>query len=96
MLDREAGLGSGDPASAPGSDREPFDPEAAYESVLEESEVSFGVGSFVLGPVVGILRNLSFFKMKDRGRTIGETSLHALLADLQRAAGESGATSGSI
>jgi hypothetical protein len=90
VLDREAGLGSGGPAGAPGSDREPFDPEAAYEGVLDESALSFGVDSFVLGPVVGILRNLSFFKMKDRGRTIGETSLHTLLADLQRAAGESG------
>ena len=38
VLDREAGLGAGGPASAPGSDREPFDPEAAYESVLDEEE----------------------------------------------------------
>src|SRR4051812_14944776 len=90
VLDREAGLGSGGPANAPGSDREPFDPDAAYESVLEESEVSFGLGSSLLGPVVGILRNLSFFKMKDRARTIGETSFHTLLAGLQRVARESG------
>jgi hypothetical protein len=90
VLDREAGLGSGGPATAPGSDRDPFDPEAAYESVLEEDEVSFGLGGFVLGPVVAILRNLSFFKMKDRARMIGETSLHTLLATLQGAARESG------
>jgi hypothetical protein len=91
VLDREAGLGAGGPANAPGSDREPFDPDAAYEEVLdEESELSFGIGGSLLGPVVGILRNLSFFKMKDRGRTIGETSFHTLLAGLQRVARESG------
>jgi hypothetical protein len=87
-LDRESGLGSGGPANAPGSDREQFDPEAAYQSALENSEVSFG--SFGLGPVLGILQNLSFFKMKDRARMVGETSVHTLLASLQRVAKESG------
>jgi hypothetical protein len=90
ILDRETGLGAGGPANAPGSDREPFDPDVAYEGILDESEVSFGVGRPLLGPVVGLLRNLSFFKMKDRARTIGETSFHTLLGDLQRVASESG------
>jgi hypothetical protein len=90
VLDRESGLGAGSPANAPGSDREPFDPDAAYEDVLKESEVSFGVAGSLLGPVVGLLRSLSFFKMKDRGRAIGETSFHTLLGDLQRIATESG------
>lgn len=91
VLDGESGIGSGGPASAPGRDREPFDPEAAYESVLEdEGELSFGVGASLLGPVVGLLRSLSFFKMKDRARTIGQTTFHALLSDLQRVAREGG------
>jgi hypothetical protein len=88
VLDREAGLGSGGPAAGPGSDREAFDPEAAYQSALEDSEVSFG--SFGLGPVLGILQNLSFFKMKDRARMVGETSVHTLLATLQRVVQEKG------
>jgi hypothetical protein len=88
VLDREAGLGAGGPASGPGGDREPFDPDAAYQTALEESEVSFG--SFGLGPVLSILQNLSFFKMKDRARLIGETSVHMLLATLQDAAKKSG------
>src|SRR5689334_9417616 len=87
VLDREAGLGSGGPADDPASDREPFEPESAYEDALDEGDVSFGIGRPLLGPVVGLLRSLSFFKMKDRGRTIGERSFHTLLADLQRAAG---------
>jgi hypothetical protein len=91
VLDREAGLGSGGPANAPGSDRESFDPAEAYETAVdEEGDVSFGIGRPLLGPVVGILRHLSFFKMKDRARTIGETSFHTLLGNLQRAAGQSG------
>jgi hypothetical protein len=88
VLDREAGLGAGGPASGPGSDREPFDPEGAYQNALEDSEVSFG--SFGLGPVLSILQNLSFFKMKDRARMVGETSLHTLLATLQGVAKKSG------
>jgi hypothetical protein len=88
VIDREAGLGSGGPANGPGSDREPFDPEGAYQSALEESEVSFG--SFGLGPMLGILRNLSFFKMKDRARLVGETSVYTLLTNLQRVAMDTG------
>ena len=87
VLDLEAGLGSDGPAAEPGGDREAFDPEAAYQSVLEDSEASYG--SFGLGPVVKILQLLSFFKMKDRARMIGETSVHTLLATMQRVARES-------
>src|SRR4029077_1150223 len=92
VLDREAGFGAGGPAEAPGSDREPFDPEAAYEDAVDEEEgaLSFGLGGSRLRPVGGIFRNLSFFKMKDRARAIGETSFHTLLTGLQRAARESG------
>lgn len=88
VLNREAGLGEGGPAGDPGSDREPFDPNAAYQIALEESEVSFG--TFGLGPVLSILRTLSFFKMKDRARMIGENSVHTLLATLQNIAEQSG------
>jgi hypothetical protein len=88
VLDREANLGAGGPAAGPGGDREPFDPDAAYQTALEDSEVSFG--SFGLGPVLSILQNLSFFKMKDRARAVGEASVHTLLATLQATARQSG------
>jgi hypothetical protein len=88
VLNREVGLGAGGAADAPGQDREPFNPDAAYQTALEESEVSFG--SFGLGPVLSILQSLSFFKMKDRARMIGETSVHTLLAALQNAGKQSG------
>ena len=88
VLDHEANLGAGGPAAGPGGDREPFDPDAAYQTALEDSEVSFG--TFGLGPVLSILQNLSFFKMKDRARMVGETSVHTLLATLQAAAKKTG------
>ena len=88
VLDWESGLGSGGPANAPGSDREPFDPEEAYQTALDEDGVSFG--SFGLGPLLSLLRQFSFFKMKDRARMVGETTVHTLLASLQRVAKESG------
>lgn len=91
VLDHEAQLGTSGPAGAPGSDREPFDPETAYESAFdEEDELSFGVGAPLFGPMVAVLRNLSFFKMKSRARTIGETTFHTLLGDLQDTAKRSG------
>jgi hypothetical protein len=88
VLNKEAKLGDGGPANEPGSDRDPFDPDAAYQAALVESETSFG--TFGLGPVLSILRNLSFFKMKDRARMIGESSGHGLLAMLQATASRSG------
>lgn len=88
VLDREAGLSSDGPAAGPGGDREPFDPEAAYQGAREDSEFSYA--AFGLGPVVKVLQLLSFFKMKDRARMIGETSVHTLLANLQRVARDSG------
>jgi hypothetical protein len=36
ILNNEAGLGDGGPANAPGSDREPFDPDLIYQTVLEQ------------------------------------------------------------
>jgi hypothetical protein len=65
-LDREAGLGSDGEAGAPGHDRKPFDPEDAYQRGLEEENISFSGFSF--GGLLSPLRQLSFWKMKDRAR----------------------------
>jgi len=83
VLNREAGLGSAGVGAAPGDDREPFDPEAAYQAAEEEEAASFG--SFSLGGLLAPLQQLSFWKMKDRARTFGESGGFALLGDLQRA-----------
>jgi hypothetical protein len=81
-LNREASLGSDREGAAPGHDREPFDPEDAYQlSLDEESDPAFG--GFSLGGLLSPLRQLSFWKMKDRARKFGESGGFALLRLLQ-------------
>ncbi len=89
-LDRATGLANGGVGAAPGCDREGFDPEAVYQEARAEaraaSNVSFGVfgGDTLLAP----LRTLSFWKMKERGRLIGEQAVYPLLVRLLRASGD--------
>jgi hypothetical protein len=83
VLDRETGLGSAGIGAAPGADREQFDPEEIFQAAEEES-VSFG--DFSLGGLLAPLRQLSFWKMKDRARQFGETGGFKLLSELQRVA----------
>lgn len=83
-LEREAGLSSEGVSSKPGTDREEFDPEMTYEEAQELAAdmVSFGsaeTGSLLLAP----LRQLSFWKMKDRARNFGENGAHLLLKAIQ-------------
>lgn len=84
VLNREASLSSDDEGAAPGADREPFDPERAYQN--ERAEASFGAGS---EGVLSVLRQLSFWKMKDRARRFGESGAHSLLRSLQEHAARS-------
>jgi hypothetical protein len=81
VLNREAGLGSDGEGASPGDDREPFDAEERYQLARQEAAVSFGIGGF-LGTVLSPLQQLSFWKMKDRGRRFGESGGHDLLRGL--------------
>ena len=86
LLDHESGLGASGIEGAPGADREPFDPDAAYARALEEP-MSFGGGgvrSALLSPLV----QLSFWKMKKRARRIGESGGFSLLSALMEVAGD--------
>ncbi|ROZ63405.1 hypothetical protein [Ramlibacter sp. WS9] len=81
-LDAALGLSSEGVGGDPASDRKAFDPDQA---VLDAEEgVSFGSGSF--GSLLAPLQQLSFWTMKKRAKTVGEKSLHALLARIQTAA----------
>ena len=83
VLDRETSLSSAGAGAAPGADREPFDSERAFQNAREEL-VNFGW--FSVGGLLSPLRQLSFWKMKDRARRFGETGGFTLLRDLQRTA----------
>ena len=79
-------MGEAQEGAAPGDDREPFDPQVAFDNGNEEADFAGGGGIF--GGILGPLRQLSFWKMKDRARTVGEGGMHAFLTAMQ------GATSG--
>jgi hypothetical protein len=86
ILNVESGLRSEGEGASPGADREPFDPELSYRAAREDDAISFGKLS--LGGVLSPLRQLSFWKMKDRARQIGETGGSKLLVDFQTLADE--------
>jgi hypothetical protein len=92
----EAGLAAGDVAAAPGSDQSTFAPAAtAAEWITALTQngatpppnpgILFGGGllakvrDIVLAPV----RQVSFWAMKNRARTIGERDVHQLIGELQ-------------
>ncbi len=88
VLNQEADLGTEGEGGAPGSDWEGFDPEAIYEASKDEP-VSFSTdSSSVWDKVLDPLRVLSYWKMKDRARQIGENSGFNLLKTLQEKAAE--------
>jgi hypothetical protein len=82
-LNDALGLQSGGVGAPPDADRLDFDPDRAYDAGNDEA-VSFG-GSFNLGGILGPLRQLSYWTMKKRARTVGEGGMHTFLKDLQMA-----------
>ena len=73
--------------AAPGADREPFDPDAAYENgraSAGDDPVSFG--GFSLSGLLSPLQQLSFWQMKDRAKKFGEKGGHELLRTIQTTA----------
>ena len=85
-LDGLLGLGSGGVGAGPDADREEFDPELAYQASFDE-EADFGF-SEIVGNVLSPLKSLSFWTMKGRGRTVGETGGHSLLKRLMSLPGK--------
>jgi hypothetical protein len=91
-LFEEAGLGTGNAGAPPGFDQPAFDPDAIVRDFSATQETQSTSDMHVLGAehpwreaVLSPLRQLSFWKMKDRARMFGETGAHALLASLQSA-----------
>lgn len=82
QLDRALALGADGPAGAPGDDREPFDPEAAFAAGATIAEVPSSGAADLLGP----LRQLSFWTMKKRALVVGERGMHDLLVAVREAA----------
>ena len=91
ILNEEAQLGGDGPTGGPASDREPFDPDKAYarerDAATRPGAPSFGGGGgFNISGILSPLRQLSFWKMKDRARTVGESAGFSLLERVMKAA----------
>ena len=93
-LNQLSGLGSDGEGAAPGSDREPFDPEEIYQAAREvfadeyAESVDFGILSKLKSLVLMPAQVLSYWTMKKRAREIGENSGSQLLRQLQEATSE--------
>jgi hypothetical protein len=93
----ESGLASGDASGRPGADQDGFDAGAIIAEAKAASEEGpsgtpglLGIGDKLREALIMPLRQLSFWKMKDRARKFGETGGHALLTSLQKAAPKAG------
>lgn len=89
----ESGLATGDKSGRPGADQDGFDAAAiiaqAREGTGQERAGTpgvLGLGDKLRDALIMPLRQLSFWKMKDRARSFGETGGHGLLIDLEQAA----------
>jgi hypothetical protein len=92
-LNDALGLQSDGVDAPPDADREGFDPEDSFEAGNEAGNAggpaSFGGGGIDLGGLLGPLRQLSYWTMKKRARTIGEGGMHDFLKKLQTATADS-------
>lgn len=92
-LRQEAAPQEGGPEEAPGEDHPAFDPQAIIhdvkvteaEAAAADGDLEFGFNPFNKNTLLAPVRMLSFWKMKDRGRSFGESGGRRLLAALQAA-----------
>ena len=77
------GYGSGPTGSDPSFDNTEYSAQAAFEA-MNSTGVAFA-GGFV-GGLLGPLRQLSFWTMKKRARTVGEGGMYQFMAQLQQSA----------
>lgn len=81
----KVGYVSEGPTGPPDAEGAPFDPDRAFDKGnAASSGVDFGGGD-ILGGILGPLRQLSYWTMKKRARTIGESGMHAFMTALMNA-----------
>ena len=80
-LDDALGLGDSGLPGDGGTDRMKFDPDQAVDG---QDDTAFAGGTLA-GKLLAPLRQLTFWTMKKRAKTVGEQGLHPLLARMQAA-----------
>ena len=84
-LAKLAGHTSEGPSGPPDADGAPFDPQVAFETGNAVAGTDFAGGG-LLGGILGPLRQLSYWTMKKRARSIGESGMHDVVARMMNAA----------
>jgi pimeloyl-ACP methyl ester carboxylesterase len=82
-LNASLGLGEAGEGAAPGDDREPFNPVKAFQMGQAQAQAA-GFGGINWGGLLSPLRQLSFWTMKKRARTVGEQGMHSFMAQLMQ------------
>jgi hypothetical protein len=87
QLAAAVGFSAGEGGSgAPDEDGAPLDPQAAVRAErLASAGEAFGAGSSIKNGILAGLRQVSFWLMKHRARTVGEEGMHRFVSELQRA-----------
>jgi len=89
VLTEDAGIVGKGPAAPDGMDGEPFDANRAFRNArLSARQLTPGMtsfGGFSLSGVLSPLRQLSFWQMKNRARTLGESAGFTLLKTMMDA-----------
>lgn len=91
LQDLRAGLGLSSDTDIPGDSMrktEAWDPGAIYASAYKKEQKLLGGGKLI-DALLSPLRQLSFWKMKDRARKVGENGVAKMLRRLQNTAPES-------
>ena len=84
VLAEEMGLEAEGPAAAPGDEAETLTPEERYQLAMEDEDpLSFGLFGGIKKGLLSVLGQFSFWKMKQRARTFGESGAATLLRNLQ-------------
>jgi hypothetical protein len=87
QLAQLAGHRSEGPAASPDAADAPFDPDVAFaRGNAASAGANFGGDGLFLGGILAPLRQLSYWTMKKRAQVIGESGMHAFVAELMRAA----------
>jgi hypothetical protein len=82
-LDKALKLGADGPGGAPGSDRPPFDPQEVFAAARQAAGPTPSFSGFSIDNLLTPLRVLSFWFMRARARSFGESGAFNLLLKLQ-------------
>ncbi|MDX2039913.1 MAG: hypothetical protein SF097_01635 [Acidobacteriota bacterium] len=88
------GFSSGSESAAIDADQASVDPDQIFREAVEQEQMDLETGSFskmsFFGNLLSPLRTFSFWEMKSRARTFGESGANSLLRTMQQIAADAG------